>query len=72
MANVRRQLQTAGNRRAKARAEALRQSEIIRELIPQALDAGLTKSEIARLAQISRPALDAMLKDAPPSHDPQP
>jgi DNA-binding transcriptional regulator YhcF (GntR family) len=51
-----------GKRRAAARRKAKQESDAIRELIPQALDAGLSKSEIARLAQITRPALDTMLK----------
>ena len=62
--DIRTQLTAHGKRRAAARRKAKRESEAIRALIPQALDAGLSKSEIARLAQITRPALDEMLRSA--------
>jgi len=61
MMSVRRQLQLAGNRRAKAQAALARSSAEIQALLPQAIAEGLTKSEIARLAQVSRPALDKWL-----------
>jgi hypothetical protein len=61
---VRRQLQTAGRKRQRARAEAVRQSQAIRLLAPTALALGMSKSEIARVAQITRPALDEMLRDS--------
>lgn len=63
MEGVKRQLKTAGRRRARAREEALRQSAVIKELAKSALAQGMTKAEISEAAQISRPALDAMLQD---------
>lgn len=51
-----------GKARTRARAKAKQESDALRVLIPQALDAGLSKSEIARLAEITRPALDTMLR----------
>lgn len=51
-----------GRSRKRARENAKFESDIIKRLIPQALDAGMSKSEIARLAQITRPALDTMLR----------
>lgn len=62
MDEIREALATHGRRRVAARRKAKEESEKIRELIPQALDAGVSKSEIARLAQITRPALDTMLR----------
>lgn len=62
--DIRRDLITHGKRRAAARRKAKQESEAIRQLIPKALEHGLSKSEIARLAQITRPAVDAMLRDA--------
>lgn len=55
----------AGRRRAKARDEARHQKQIIHTLVASALAEGMTKKEIAELAQISRPTLDAMLKEKP-------
>jgi DNA-binding transcriptional regulator LsrR (DeoR family) len=64
--DLRRELEHAGIRRQMAREQARESSARIAELIPIALEAGLSKSEIARLAQISRPALDTMLRDQEP------
>lgn len=63
MDDIRKALTDHGKRRTAARRKAKQESEAIRDLVPRALDAGLSKSEIARLAQITRPALDAMLRD---------
>jgi hypothetical protein len=52
-----------GRARTRARTKAKTESDAIKALIPQALAAGLSKSEIARLAEITRPALDTMLRD---------
>jgi hypothetical protein len=60
---IRAALAKHGKARTAARKKAKQESEAIAALIPQALDAGLSKSEIARLAQITRPALDTMLRD---------
>lgn len=56
-------LRKHGQARSRARAKASIESDNIRDLIPKALEAGLTKSEIARLAMITRPALDTMLRE---------
>ena len=59
--DIRDQLSDLGAARTFARAEITRTSTEIRKLAPKALKAGLTKTEIATLAKISRPALDEML-----------
>jgi DNA-binding phage protein len=61
MSDIRQGLIVHGKRRQAARNKAKIESEIIRGLASIAIDAGLSKSEIARLAQITRPALDTML-----------
>jgi hypothetical protein len=53
-----------GRARTRARQKAKHESDAIRVLARQAIDAGLSKSEIARLAEITRPALDEMLRGA--------
>lgn len=63
MDDIRKALADHGKRRAAARRKAKQESDALRTLIPQALDAGLSKSEIARLAQVTRPTLDAMLRE---------
>jgi hypothetical protein len=52
-----------GKQRQRARQQALAASARIGELAREAIAAGMSKAEIARLAQISRPALDELLKD---------
>lgn len=59
---IRQQLAAHGDARAKARDKAKREMAAIEQLAPKALGAGLTKIEVCRLAQITRPALDALLK----------
>lgn len=61
--DVHAQLAAAGERRSAARADLREATAEIRELVRQARAQGAGKSEIARLAQISRPALDEMLRD---------
>lgn len=61
--DIRKQLAAHGKRRTAARKRAKEESDAIRTLIPKALAAGLSKSEIARIAGITRPALDTMLRD---------
>jgi len=56
------ELVAIGNQRQEARERMLEASAQIAALAQEALDAGLTKSEISRLAKVSRPALDVMLK----------
>jgi hypothetical protein len=62
---LRAQLEGLGQRREAARATIRETSEQIPELARRAHDAGMRKIEIARLAGISRPALDAMLDGRP-------
>jgi hypothetical protein len=59
---IRQQLMRHGKARSAARQKAKAESDAIRSLVPRALDVGLSKSEVARLAQITRPALDTMLR----------
>lgn len=63
MDDLRRALKTHGAKRARARETAKAESQTIAGLARQALDEGIAKAEICKLAQISRPALDTMLKD---------
>lgn len=51
-----------GERRTAARLILAEISEEMPELVREALAAGHSKSEVARMAQISRVALDSMLK----------
>lgn len=62
MAAIDEELVAIGNQRQEARERMLEASAQIAALAQEALDAGLTKSEISRLAKVSRPALDVMLK----------
>lgn len=55
-------LKRHGRSRTAARERARQESEAIASLAPRALDAGMTKVEVCELAQITRPALDAMLR----------
>jgi hypothetical protein len=55
-------LTTEGKRRERARAEAKAATAEIRKLAPRALKAGMPKRDVARLARVSRPALDELLK----------
>jgi hypothetical protein len=62
-ARLSRQLQRAGASRRKnleAVDESLAQ---IAELLPAALEAGFTKTEIERLTGVSRPTIDALLRE---------
>lgn len=63
MDELRTALAAHGKRRTAARRKAKQESEAIRELARQAVAAGISKSEVARLAQITRPALDTMLRE---------
>ncbi len=56
------QLREHGRRRHEADAASRRELDAIAALLPAALAAGISKREIARLARVSRPTLDAMLK----------
>jgi hypothetical protein len=60
---IRQSLITHGRRRTAARQKAKQESKAIAELAARAMEQGLSKSEIARLAQITRPALDTMLRE---------
>ena len=56
------QLREHGRRRHEADATSRRELDATAELLPAALEAGISKREIARLARVSRPTLDEMLK----------
>jgi hypothetical protein len=62
-ARLRQALATHGRRRAKARERAATETAEIARLAPLALSAGIPKIEVAKLAQISRTALDALLDE---------
>lgn len=62
MDKLRSQLETIGDRRRAARLELATISAELPALVKRAHRAGIQKVEIARLAGISRPALDEMLK----------
>lgn len=62
---IRAELERVGAERQRARAETLAATARIAELAREAFAAGILKIEIARLAQISRPTLDAMLQGGP-------
>lgn len=60
--DLRQQLAKVGAERVEAHERAQFASSKLAAFVGHALEQGMTKSEISRLAQISRPALDAMLK----------
>lgn len=62
MDDIRASLQRHGKARAKARATVASESRAIADLATRAMEEGMTKTEFCKLAQITRPALDAMLK----------
>lgn len=64
MDELRATIKRHGTDRAKARAKVAAESEAIAALAPEAIDGGMAKTEFCKLAQITRPALDAMLKDS--------
>ena len=63
--DVRKQLAKVGAERVEAYERAQSASTKLAAFVGHALEQAMTKSEISRLAQISRPALDAMLKQPP-------
>jgi hypothetical protein len=62
-AKLRRQLQRHGVRRRQALDVADQALQDIAELLPAALDAGITKTEMQRLTGVSRPTIDSLLRD---------
>jgi hypothetical protein len=60
---LKRDLRRIGAKRQRARQQATEAGVELQSLIRKAFAAGIPKVEICRLAQISRPALDTMLKD---------
>lgn len=60
--DIRIQIARHGRARVEARRKAKAHSDAIKMLAPKALAAGMSKSEIARNARITRPALDTMLR----------
>lgn len=61
--DIRKQLIDQGKARQRAKAQAEIRMRTIARLAPRALEQGLTKMEVCKLAQISRPALDAILRN---------
>jgi hypothetical protein len=60
-AKLRRQLQRHGERRRQSLDAADEALKEIADLLPSALEAGITKTEIQRLTGVSRPTIDALL-----------
>lgn len=69
MANERerlaRELRRHGERRRRSLATAEQELKEIAALLPSALEAGIPKAEIQRLTGVSRPTIDALLRDQP-------
>jgi DNA invertase Pin-like site-specific DNA recombinase len=59
---LRAQLQDHGDRRRAARAVEREQLQAIVRLLPQALSAGISKREIARLTGVSRTWIEALIQ----------
>jgi hypothetical protein len=59
--SIRAELKRVGAQRQRARTDAADSTARIADLAMRAHTAGIPKAEIARLARISRPTLDAML-----------
>lgn len=62
-AKLRRQLQRHAAKRRKSLDAAEEALKEIAELLPSALDAGVTKLEIQRLTGVSRPTIDRLLHE---------
>ena len=56
------QLAEEGDRRRTAQATERAAVEVIAQLIPQALNAGISKREISRCTGLSRPWIDELLR----------
>jgi hypothetical protein len=61
-AQLRRQLQRLGARRRKGLDTADQALADIADILPAALEAGITKTEIQRLTDVSRPTIDGLLR----------
>jgi hypothetical protein len=61
-AQLRRQLRRYGARRQQSLDAADQALAAIAGLLPDALEAGITKTEIQRLTGVSRPTIDALLR----------
>jgi hypothetical protein len=61
-AQLRRQLQRLGAKRHKGLETADQALDDIADILPAALEAGITKTEIQRLTDVSRPTIDALLR----------
>ena len=58
---LREELRTHGDRLRVADAARREEHAAIAQLVPRAIDAGLTKREISRLTGVSRPWIDTIL-----------
>jgi CRP-like cAMP-binding protein len=56
-------LRAHGERRRAAEATSERELGAIAKLLPEAIEVGISKAEIARLTGVSRPTIDAILRD---------
>jgi hypothetical protein len=52
-----------GDRLREAQAADRREHEAIAQLVPRALDAGISKREIARLAAVGRPWIEKTIQE---------
>jgi hypothetical protein len=62
MEELRKGLIKHGRARIAARTKAKAESDAIAAFAKEAVASGMTKAEVCALAQLSRPALDTMLK----------
>jgi hypothetical protein len=56
------ELRMHGDRLREAQAADEREHEAIAKLVPRAIDAGISKREIARLAAVGRPWIDKTMR----------
>jgi hypothetical protein len=59
---LRARLREEGERRKRGLAAAEQARDAIADLLPAALDAGITKVELSKLTGLTRPTIDALLK----------
>lgn len=62
-AQLRRQLRRLGAKRRKGLETADEALKDIGAILPAALEAGITKTEVQRLTDVSRPTIDALLRE---------
>lgn len=61
---IREQLRDCKRNRKRANKRAKQEKEKMKSLLPEALALGITKTDLAQVCQVSRPTLDAWIKEA--------